>query len=283
MKKAIIIISAILVLSGGYWLAGGYIKSQPPSQSGASQCSAQELTFYYLENCGWCRKVESDGTLDKLEKLGVKVKKINAAVGPIRDKFSSTPTFVIRKRVYEGYKTFEEIKRLLGCPDEVSASATGTSILAGKAASSQGLIEAPAPAKDKFIGQKGDKVFLENGEARLDASTFNDGQAHFYNVEMPAVEAGSPGKTVYFFAVKDKNGILRAAANGCQVCYGAHKGFHQDGAEMVCDNCGNRYPIEKIATEKGGCNPAPVSPDLEVRDGKVIIKQVELEGVAGLF
>jgi len=41
--------------------------------------------------------------------------------------------------------------------------------------------------------------------------------------------------------------------------------------------------MEKIATEKGGCNPAPISPNLELKDGKIIVKQSELEGVAGLF
>ena len=129
----------------------------------------------------------------------------------------------------------------------------------------------------KFLGQKGDNLVLENGAVKIDALVFNDSQAHFYNVQIPL------SKTVYFFIVKDKNGIYRAAANACQVCYGVRKGFHQEGEEIVCNNCGNRYPIEKIATEKGGCNPAPINPNLKVSNGQITISQTELEQVLNLF
>ena len=131
--------------------------------------------------------------------------------------------------------------------------------------------------KVKFVGEKGEGVSLENQEIKLIASVFNDNQARFYNVAMP------DGKTIYFFVVKDKNGIYRAAANACQVCFTLGRGFHQEGDEIVCNNCGNRYPIEKIATEKGGCNPGPINPNLEVKDGKIIIKQADVEQVADLF
>jgi uncharacterized membrane protein len=129
----------------------------------------------------------------------------------------------------------------------------------------------------KFFGEKGENLTLENGEIKLDSLIFNDNKAHFYNVKMPL------GKTIYFFIVKDKNGIYRAAANACAVCFKTYKGFRQEGDEIVCNNCGNRYPIEKIATEKGGCNPGPINPNLEVRNSQVIIKQTDLEQVLNLF
>ena len=128
-----------------------------------------------------------------------------------------------------------------------------------------------------FIGEKGEKVILENGEIKLDSSIFDDNQARFYNIKMPL------GKTIYFFVVKDKNGIYRAAANACAVCFKTYKGFRQEENEIVCNNCGNRYPIEKIATEKGGCNPGPINPNLEVRGGKIIIEQSDIEQVLELF
>ena len=137
--------------------------------------------------------------------------------------------------------------------------------------------QAPLLPQIRFIGEKGEKVALENGEIKLAAEVFGDNQARFYNVAMPN------GKTIYFFVVKDKQGIYRAAANACQVCYGAGKGYHQEGEEIVCNNCGNRYPIERIATEKGGCNPGPINPNLEVRNGEIIIKQIDLEQVSDLF
>ena len=120
-------------------------------------------------------------------------------------------------------------------------------------------------------------MVLENREVGLSVATFNDNKARFYNVEMPN------GKIVYFFVVKDKNNIYRAAANACQVCFGERKGFRQEEDEIVCNNCGNRYPIEKIATEKGGCNPGPINPNLEVRNGNIIINQADLEQVLDLF
>ncbi len=135
------------------------------------------------------------------------------------------------------------------------------------------IIEQP----EDYGGTKGQRVVLENGEVRIDAAVFNDNTARFYNVDL------LNGKTVYFFIVKDKNGVLRAAANECQICYAVKKGFRQEGDEMVCNNCGNRYPIERIATEKGGCNPAPINPNLEIIEGNIIIEEEKLEEVSVFF
>ncbi len=137
--------------------------------------------------------------------------------------------------------------------------------------------QVPSLPQIKFKGEKGETVVLENSEIKLAAAIFGDNQARFYNTTMPG------GKTIYFFVVKDRQGVYRAAANACQVCYGTGKGYHQEGDEIVCNNCGNRYPIERIATEKGGCNPGPINPNLEVRNGEIIIKQADLEQVINLF
>ncbi len=128
-----------------------------------------------------------------------------------------------------------------------------------------------------YGGEKGEKLTFENGNVEINVTDFNDGKARFYNIEMPS------GTIVYFFVVKDNNGIYRAAANECQICFSARTGFRQEGDEMVCNNCGNRYPIERIATEKGGCNPAPINPNLEVDDYKVFITLEELEEVSQFF
>ncbi len=261
--KAILL--SILIAAGlivGVWL----LVKQPNSSSDlSSQCQIQEMTFYYLDQCGWCQKVKSEGTIDKLEKLGVKVNKVNAAIGPIRHQFQAVPAFVINDKVYTGYKTFEELRDLLGCPKEAEQSATE------QTQPNQNL------AQIEFIGEKGETVNLENSEIKLIASIFDDNQARFYNVLMPN------GKTIYFFVLKDKQGIYRAAANACVVCFKTYKGFRQEGDEIVCNNCGNRYPIEKIATEKGGCNPGPINPNLEVKNSQIIIKQTDLEQVLDLF
>jgi uncharacterized membrane protein len=78
-----------------------------------------------------------------------------------------------------------------------------------------------------------------------------------------------------FFAVKDSNGAVRLAFNRCQVCYDSGRGyFKQSGTEFVCQNCGNRYQISQIGTEKGGCNPSPITySDKIVTGNKVEIKE----------
>lgn len=131
--------------------------------------------------------------------------------------------------------------------------------------------------ENDFLGEKGEKLILSDGQVQIDAEVLNDNLAHHYNTELPN------GKTVYFFVVKDKNGIYRAAADACQVCFQDKMGFRQQGDFMVCNACRNKYPMEKIATEKGGCNPGPINPDLKIQNGKIIIKQSELEQVADFF
>jgi len=109
------IVSVILIAVGliiGGWL---FLKYPDSSSNLSSQCQAKEMIFYYLDTCRWCQKVKSEGTIDKIEALGVRVNKINADIGPIRHKFTGVPTFVINEKIYSGYKTFEELMDLLGC------------------------------------------------------------------------------------------------------------------------------------------------------------------------
>jgi uncharacterized membrane protein len=128
-----------------------------------------------------------------------------------------------------------------------------------------------------YVGEKGEKLIFDNGKVEIDVTGFDDGKARFYNTEMPS------GTTVYFFVVKDDDEVYRAAANECQICFSARTGFRQEGNEMVCNNCGNRYPIERVATEKGGCNPVPINPNLEVNDYKVFLTLEELEEISPFF
>jgi uncharacterized membrane protein len=45
---------------------------------------------------------------------------------------------------------------------------------------------------------------------------------------------------------------------------------------MVCNNCGQRFPSERINVEKGGCNPAPL--DRTVDGSDLVIKINDIEG-----
>ena len=127
-----------------------------------------------------------------------------------------------------------------------------------------------------FSGIKGESVSIVNDVVSVEKKVIDDGKAHYYNTELD-------GETIYFFVVKDKNGIYRAAGNACQVCASSKMGFVQEGNNMVCNTCGNAYPLEKIATEKGGCNPVPINPNLTAKNGKIIIEKTDLQELKGFF
>jgi uncharacterized membrane protein len=136
----------------------------------------------------------------------------------------------------------------------------------GQAAQNPGNSQAASTAVE-VVGQ-GDGV-------RLSLSTFDDGQARFYTYQ-----AGD-GTTIRFFAVKSSDGVLRTAFDACDVCYPAHKGFHQEGAEMVCNNCGRRFPIAMVGQVSGGCNPAPLAAATDGSD--VVIEANSVLAGVGYF
>lgn len=73
-------------------------------------------------------------------------------------------------------------------------------------------------------------------------------------------------------AVRAKDGTIRTALNTCQVCYDSGRGYYvQEGNELVCQNCGNRFPIEKVEVVRGGCNPVPIMKPDKKDDGTNIV------------
>ncbi|MFC1599072.1 Fe-S-containing protein, partial [Patescibacteria group bacterium] len=129
---------------------------------------------------------------------------------------------------------------------------------------------------DGFTGNKGERVLFKNKQIELDANQFNKGDVNFFNTEIN-------NKNVYFFVVKDENGVYRAAGNACQVCHDSKLGFTQQGDYMVCNTCGTKYPLEKIATEKGGCNPIPINPNLKTSNGNIIISEDDIKQIVNYF
>ena len=94
--------------------------------------------------------------------------------------------------------------------------------------------------------------------------TFEDGKARYYQLK-----AGD-GLPINFFILKSSDGIVRAAFDACDVCWKAGLGYYQQGDEMVCRNCGQRFASVKVNEVRGGCNPAPLN--REVVDGQVVIQ-----------
>ena len=86
-------------------------------------------------------------------------------------------------------------------------------------------------------------------EVRIPLSEVGDGKAKFYEAAL------SNGKSARFFIVKTSDGIYRTALDACQVCFYAHKGYYQDGNDMVCRKCGRHFPMNSVGYGTSGCHP----------------------------
>jgi hypothetical protein len=76
--------------------------------------------------------------------------------------------------------------------------------------------------------------------------------AAFYPAEIEGIK-------LEVIAVKAGDGTIRTAFNTCQVCYDSGRGYYkQEGDQLVCQNCGNRFPMDRVEVQAGGCNPWPI-------------------------
>jgi len=66
-------------------------------------------------------------------------------------------------------------------------------------------------------------------------------------------------RQVHYFALKSRDGAYRAALDACDVCYQSNRGYRQESDLMVCNNCGQTFPSNRIGEVKGGCNPHPLA------------------------
>jgi len=83
---------------------------------------------------------------------------------------------------------------------------------------------------------------------------------------------------IRFFVLKTSDGSIKTAFDACDVCYRYKKGYRQEGDYMVCNNCGNRYPMAGLGTENknpGGCWPGYL-PNI-IQGDSVLIKKSDLE------
>jgi len=87
-------------------------------------------------------------------------------------------------------------------------------------------------------------------------------------------EYESSGATIKFFAVNAGDGSIKTAFDACDVCFSSKKGYRQEKNTMICNNCGNKYPIDSLGTENkkgGGCWPGYL-PSKVIGDNLVIEK-----------
>lgn len=106
-----------------------------------------------------------------------------------------------------------------------------------------------------------------NDEGKIVIDTEDiDKIATFVNYEVDNV-------IIQFIVVRGTDGVVRIAFNTCQSCNTAPNAyFVQKGDYLECQNCKNKFHIDKIGEEVGGCNPAPVQ-EKEVLDNQIIIEK----------
>lgn len=123
-----------------------------------------------------------------------------------------------------------------------------------------------------MAGLWGDKVKTltpANGRLEIPLASVSDGKAHHFKVQ------AKDGIMVTFFVLKSSDGVIRSAVDACDVCYRAGKGYEQSGDEMVCQNCGMRFPSARINEVQGGCNPAPLTRVIE--GDKLVIAMADID------
>ena len=81
--------------------------------------------------------------------------------------------------------------------------------------------------------------------------------------------------------MKAQDGSFRTALDACVACNHAKLGYRQEGALVVCNNCGMGFKPTDIGMMTGGCNPIPVNKSI---DGQLIVlKAKDLEAGAQYF
>jgi len=128
-----------------------------------------------------------------------------------------------------------------------------------------GCTKLSPPAEELLPPVEEEQVMVEDADVMsFPLSTFDDYKAHYYAYE-------HEGRLIRFFILKSTDGVVRAAFDACDICYGAKRGYSQDGNAMVCNECGRSFPADKINEISGGCNPAPLR---RVLDGDSLVIEV---------
>jgi len=109
---------------------------------------------------------------------------------------------------------------------------------------------------------------VETADAvRIPLKALDSGKAFFLSLE-------SEGRQLYYFALKSRDGAYRAALDACDVCFKTNRGYRQEGDLMVCNNCGQTFPSNRIGEIKGGCNPHPLARGIE--GNYLVIRKAEI-------
>lgn len=126
-----------------------------------------------------------------------------------------------------------------------------------------------------FSFGKYEKVQAAGGVVSVPVAKVADGKAHFYRFD-----AGD--KEIKFIVVKGSDGSYRTAFDACDACFEAKKGYQQQGAVLVCQNCRRQFAIDRIGPHSvGGCNPSYLPS--QVKGNKITFAAADLKAGARYF
>lgn len=114
-----------------------------------------------------------------------------------------------------------------------------------------------------------------DGVVRIPLANVGDGSARFYEYR------ASNRKTIRFFVIKSSDGVYRAAADACDVCFRGKMGYHQEGDDMVCNKCGRHFPSKDVNVITGSCNPDGIPRSIE--GNNLLIAASDLDARAVMF
>lgn len=95
----------------------------------------------------------------------------------------------------------------------------------------------------------------------------------------------SNGTSIELVAIKDIQNNIDIAFNTCQVCNGSPKAyFSPKNGKLICQNCGNTFPLKSIGESNNGCNPMTISEsNVTKTDTGIILSKDYLEQNRNLF
>lgn len=132
------------------------------------------------------------------------------------------------------------------------------------------LFSTPTLAFTSLFGGP-ESVTLQNDQVTLSAEKLKPGESKHFVYK-------NDGMAVRFFLVRDKQGVVRAALDACEVCWHADKGYTLRDGAMLCVNCGQSFALNRIGQVRGGCNPHPLEFVLD-KDSVTIQRSALAEGV----
>ena len=125
------------------------------------------------------------------------------------------------------------------------------------------------------VNQSSGSAGTSGHDIRIAVADVGEGRAKFFDYRT------ADNKALRFFVMKSSDGVVRAALDACDTCYHAKKGYHQEGDNMVCNNCGLKFPSSMINEVKGGCNPVGLPRTVE--GDQLVIKAGDLESRRNYF